>query len=73
MNEAERGETVRAIFIAGLGAALAANLAQAQQPQVVGQPVLRAQEPAAAKATKRLSSTAKPAQGATKSPHPDLR
>jgi murein L,D-transpeptidase YcbB/YkuD len=60
---------VRAIFIAGLGAALAANLAQAQQPLVVGQPVLRAQEPAAAAAAKRPSSVAKPAQAAPKSSH----
>jgi murein L,D-transpeptidase YcbB/YkuD len=60
---------VRAIFIAGLGAALAANLAQAQQPLVVGQPVLRAQEPAAAAAAKRPSSAAKPAQAAPKSSH----
>jgi L,D-transpeptidase YcbB len=56
---------VRAIFIAGLGAALAANLAQAQQPLVVGQPVLRAAEPT----TKRPSSVAKPAQAAPKSSH----
>ncbi len=60
---------MRAIFIAGLGAALAANLAQAQQPLVVGQPVLRAQEPAAAAAAKRPSSVAKPAQAAPKSSH----
>jgi murein L,D-transpeptidase YcbB/YkuD len=60
---------VRAIFIAGLGAALAANLAHAQQPQVVGQPVLRAPAAAAAAAAKRPPAAAKPAQTAPKTAH----
>ena len=60
---------MRAIFIAGLGAALAANLAHAQQPQVVGQPVLRAPAAAAAAAAKRPSAAAKPAQTAPKTAH----
>ena len=38
---------MKAIFIAGLGAALVASSTYAQQTQVVGQPVLRAPAPMA--------------------------
>src|SRR3984957_16732417 len=49
--------------------ALAAGSAQAQQPQVIGQPVLRAPEWAGADAAKRPSAAAKPGQTAPKSTH----
>ena len=42
-----QGLTVKAIFIAGLGAALLSSSTYAQQTQVVGQPVLRAPAPMA--------------------------
>jgi L,D-transpeptidase YcbB len=59
---------VKAIFIAGLGVALVASSVHAQQPQVVGQPVLRAPAASAPGAAKHPPAAAKPAQTAGKPP-----
>ena len=59
---------MKAIFIAGLGVALVASSVHAQQPQVVGQPVLRAPAASAPGAAKHPPAAAKPAQTAGKPP-----